>query len=67
LSPNPADAAEEGQLLTDDESRAQDDYGEDAFTAGIGAEAIRMMLESLDLEEFATRLRRSFAETKSEA
>ncbi len=38
-------------LLTEDELRpAQDEYGEDAFTAGIGAEAIRKLLEDIDLE-----------------
>ena len=40
------------QLLSEEEYlRAQDDYGEDAFTAMIGAEAIREMLMSLDLEK----------------
>jgi DNA-directed RNA polymerase subunit beta' len=29
---------------------AQDEYGEDAFTAMIGAEAIREMLAAIDLE-----------------
>src|SRR3712207_6464461 len=44
-------ALEKFQLLTEDELlEAQDEYGEDAFTAGIGAEAVRKMLESLDLE-----------------
>src|SRR6195952_5810738 len=44
-------ALEKFQLLTEDELvEAQDEYGEDAFTAGIGAEAVRKMLEELDLE-----------------
>ena len=37
---------EKFQLLTEDELLdAQDEYGEDAFSAGIGAEAVRIMLE----------------------
>ena len=41
---------EKFQLLTEDELlEAQDEYGEDAFSAGIGAEAVRRMLEELDL------------------
>ena len=40
----------ERQLLTEDEYlKAQDEYGEDSFTAGIGAEAIRDMLQALNL------------------
>jgi hypothetical protein len=43
---------EERQLLTEDELLdAQDEYGEDAFTAGIGAEAVKHMLMDLDLEQ----------------
>ena len=42
---------EKYQLLTEDELLdAQDEYGEDAFTAGIGAEAVKQMLIDLDLE-----------------
>jgi DNA-directed RNA polymerase subunit beta' len=55
------------QLLTEDELLdAQDEYGEDAFTAGIGAEAIRKMLEELDLEGEREELLKELAETKSE-
>ncbi|GAB4122764.1 MAG: DNA-directed RNA polymerase subunit beta' [Rhodothalassiaceae bacterium] len=55
------------QLLTEEDFyRAQDEYGEDSFTAGIGAEAIRQMLESLDLESERAELLRELAETKSE-
>src|SRR5574343_641451 len=42
-------ALEKYQLLTEDELlEAQDEYGEDAFTADIGAEAVRTMLMQLD-------------------
>ncbi len=46
------------QLLSEDEYyKAQDDYGEDSFTAMIGAEAIRTLLQAIDLEKLATDLR----------
>src|SRR5919199_79337 len=58
---------EKYQLLTEDElMEAQDEYGEDAFSAGIGAEAVRVMLESLDLEGEREELLKELAETKSE-
>ena len=53
--------------MTEDELLdAQDQYGEDAFSAGIGAEAVRIMLESLDLEGERTTLLEELAVTKSE-
>jgi DNA-directed RNA polymerase subunit beta' len=58
---------EKFQLLTEDELLdAQDEYGEDAFSAGIGAEAIRVLLEGMDLEGELVELKRELAETKSE-
>ncbi|MGJ3648958.1 DNA-directed RNA polymerase subunit beta' [Sphingomonas sp. GlSt437] len=55
------------QLLTEDELLdAQDQFGEDAFSAGIGAEAVRIMLESLDLEGEKQALLDELAVTKSE-
>jgi len=58
---------EKYQLLTEDELlEAQDEHGEDAFTAGIGAEAVRRMLEDLDLEGEKEELLKELAETKSE-
>jgi DNA-directed RNA polymerase subunit beta' len=55
------------QLLTEDELLdAQDEYGEDAFSAGIGAEAIRVLLEQLDLEGEREALLVELSETKSE-
>src|SRR5512137_1174996 len=57
----------ERQLLSEDEYlRAQDEYGEDSFTAMIGAEAIREMLRSMDLEKLAADLRVEIAESTSE-
>ena len=58
---------QKGQLLTEDEYyEAQDDYGDDAFVAGIGAEAIRTMLEDIDLEELAASLKVEIAEATTE-
>jgi DNA-directed RNA polymerase subunit beta' len=58
---------EKFQLLTEDELLdAQDEYGEDAFSAGIGAEAIRVLLENLDLQQERTDLMEDLATTKSE-
>ena len=55
------------QLLTEEEyMEAQDEYGEDAFTAGIGAEAIRDVLMNMDLEAVAEQVREDIKETGSE-
>lgn len=56
-----------GQLLTEEEYyRAQDEYGTDAFEAGIGAEALRHMLKAIDLEQERDQIRSDLFETKSE-
>ncbi|MFC0283663.1 DNA-directed RNA polymerase subunit beta' [Camelimonas abortus] len=57
----------ERQLLSEEEYlRCQDEYGEDSFTAKIGAEAIRDMLRDMDLEKIAAGLRDEIATTTSE-
>ena len=45
---------------------AQDEYGEDAFTAGIGAEAVREILINMDLEAECAKVREDMKETGSE-
>ncbi|WP_424940978.1 DNA-directed RNA polymerase subunit beta' [Aliiroseovarius sp. S253] len=56
-----------GQLMTEEEFMdAQDTYGMDAFTANIGAEAIREMLAAIDLEAEAEQLRADLAEATGE-
>ena len=56
------------QLLTEEEfATAQDEYGDDAFTALIGAEAIKLMLSGIDLGEEKIKLREGLAETTSDA
>ncbi|WP_370374836.1 DNA-directed RNA polymerase subunit beta' [Maricaulis sp.] len=55
------------QLLSEEEYMdAQDEYGEDAFTAGIGAEAVREILIAMDLEAEAAKVREDMKETGSE-
>ena len=56
-----------GQLLTEEEFLdAQDQYGADAFSADIGAEAIRMMLSNIDLAATAEQLREELKEATGE-
>ena len=56
------------QLLSEEEfMNAQDEYGLENFQAGIGAEAIRGMLEAIDFEAERDALRLEFPETGSEA
>ncbi|MEA4853495.1 MAG: DNA-directed RNA polymerase subunit beta' [Christensenella sp.] len=46
------------QLLTDKEYReAQARFGEDAFSAGMGAEAVKVLLKNVELEKEAEQLR----------
>ena len=55
------------QLLSEEEYlRAQDEYGQDNFTAKIGAEAIREMLRGLDLEKLEGELRADMGATDSD-
>ena len=45
---------------------AQNEYGADNFKAGIGAEAIRLLLEELDLDDLSESIRKEIKETTSE-
>ena len=59
---------EEKRLLSEEDfMQAQDSFGEDMFTAGIGAEALKIMLSAIDLDEERTQLRIDLKETRSEA
>ncbi len=54
------------QLLGEEELiKYQDEYGEESFTAGIGAEAILEILKLIDLEQEKEALIKSIKETKS--
>ncbi len=57
------------ELLSDEEyEEAREQYGQNGFVAGIGAEAIRQLLEEIDLdklyEELRTEIITSFSDTK---
>jgi len=54
------------QLLTEEQYlKAQEEYGEDSFEAGIGAESIRELLLKLDLNAEKSKLRDVLKEIKS--
>jgi DNA-directed RNA polymerase subunit beta' len=56
------------QLLSEDQLMAkQDEFGEDQFEIGIGAEAVKKILGSIDLDAEKTKLRADLRETSSEA
>jgi DNA-directed RNA polymerase subunit beta' len=56
------------QLLTEDQLLAkQDEFGEDQFDVGIGAEAIKKVLSRIDLDAEKVKLRADLKETTSEA
>ncbi|WP_310619388.1 DNA-directed RNA polymerase subunit beta' [Flexibacterium corallicola] len=60
-------ALKQHQLLSEEEYvNAQDEYGEDAFTAMIGAEAIREILMSMDLQRESEKIRQEIAEATTE-
>ena len=55
-----------GQLLNEESLlKAQEEFGEDAFSAGIGAEAVREILINLDLKKEQKKLRDALGEIKS--
>jgi len=57
-----------GELLSEDQYyEALDKYGENTFTAQIGAEAIRTLLSAVDLKKEKIELRAELSETTSEA
>ena len=56
------------QLLTEEDYvKAQEEYGDDSFTAMIGAEAIKFMLSGIDLHEEKIKLREDLIGTTSDA
>jgi DNA-directed RNA polymerase subunit beta' len=57
----------EKQLLSEDQyNQALDEHGPDSFTAGIGAEAIRDLLISMDLQKISEDLRQEIAESTTD-
>ena len=58
----------EREVLTEEKYyEYREEYGDDAFTASIGAEAVRELLKGIDLDGERERLREELAETASEA
>jgi len=56
------------QLLTEDQLQTkQDEFGDEAFTVGIGAEAVKQMLAAIEPQKEAPKLRADLKETTSEA
>ncbi|QEX21878.1 DNA-directed RNA polymerase subunit beta' [Hypericibacter adhaerens] len=56
------------QLLSEEQYlNAQDEFGEEAFQANIGAEALRTMLEAIDLEQERVTMMADLKDTTSEA
>jgi DNA-directed RNA polymerase subunit beta' len=56
------------QLLTEDQLVSkQDEFGEDGFRAAIGAEAIKHILQQIDIDSEKVKLRADLRDTTSEA
>jgi len=56
-----------GEIISEEQYiEYQDEYGEDSFSAAIGAEAIEQMLLNIDLENDFKQLKIELTETKSE-
>ena len=56
-----------GEIISEDHYiDYQDQYGEDSFSASIGAEAIEQMLQNIDLDADFKQLKQDLLETKSE-
>ncbi|HXX29377.1 MAG TPA: DNA-directed RNA polymerase subunit beta' [Myxococcaceae bacterium] len=57
-----------GELISEDKmQRHFQEFGEDSFVAGMGGEAVREMLRSIDVHKLSEDLRRDMRETNSEA
>src|SRR5213593_1762753 len=55
------------QLLSEEEYlRAQEEYGQDSFTATIGAEALKLMLSAINLETEREQMKAEMQETESD-
>jgi DNA-directed RNA polymerase subunit beta' len=57
-----------GQVISEDEyDKALQEHGNNAFSVGVGAEALKVILEKMRVEEMADQLRADLQETTSEA
>ncbi len=66
LNPKNTPLKKKELLSEEDFSDLQDQYGEDAFEAGIGAEAIRKLLEEVDLIKLDVEIRDELKSTPSD-
>ena len=66
LDPKETPLKKKELLSEEDFSDLQDQYGEDAFEAGIGAEAIRKLLEEIDLVALDVEIREELKATPSD-
>ena len=58
----------QGDLISEEKYREiREKYGDDALEAGVGAEAVKQLLQTVDVKELAERLRFEMKETQSEA
>jgi len=58
---------QEGEILSEQMYNAAiEEYGEDSFECGMGAEVIKKLLKNIDINEQAIELRKLIRETKSE-
>ena len=59
---------QKGELLTEERyQKLLEEMGDEAFTAGMGAEAIRELLRDIDIPQLAEQLRNEMREATSEA
>jgi DNA-directed RNA polymerase subunit beta' len=59
---------QKGELLTEERySKLIEEMGEDAFTAGMGADAIRELLRAIEVHKLSEQLRHEMKEATSEA
>ena len=57
----------EGQILNEKEyHEAEEKYGKNSFKAGMGAEAIRTLLQKVDVEKLAEKLKKEIAEASEQ-
>ncbi|TMA25703.1 MAG: DNA-directed RNA polymerase subunit beta' [Deltaproteobacteria bacterium] len=57
-----------GELVSEDKyHKALEELGEDAFTAGMGGEAVRELLKQIDIDQLANQLRKEMKEATSDA
>src|SRR5213079_2119310 len=57
-----------GELLSEDKYyKAVEELGDEAFTAGMGGEAVRELLKKIDIEQLGEQLRKDMKEATSDA